>query len=175
MSGNDPYASSTGAGSKPEFGAKPKCGVPHCFLAVMYAAVGAFVAVLCYWATVLAIEIIVMPSIRVPGAPVVSYGAALVLVVTPLIGAQGASLGVAIYLTRIQKRLAAIAVCVGSSIGGFALVGSLWLDDLNRYGLEASAIVLYVPETLFSLFLFLMAIIEIGVLIHHKEHGNGME
>jgi hypothetical protein len=170
MSGYDSSPASTGVRSQKALGTRPKCGIPHGFLAAMYATVGAFVAVLCYWAMVLVMEIGVMPSLRAPGALVVSYGAALVLVVTPLIGAQGASLAIALYLTRTRKRLAAIAVCVGSSVAGLALVGSLWLDDVNRYGMEASAIVLYVPGALFSLFLFLVAIVEIGILIHHRKY-----
>jgi hypothetical protein len=137
-----------------------------CLLISLYAASAAFMAVLCYWAVVLALEIWVMPSLRVPGAPTLSYGAALVLVVTPLVAVQGASFGVAAYLARARKRLAAIMVCVAGSIGGFALLGCLWLGDLNRYGLEPSAIVLCLPGALFSLFAFSVAMTWIP-------HGKG--
>jgi hypothetical protein len=158
MAESNPYESPKAASLYPEFGARPKCQVMDYSVATQFAVISAFTTGLFYVAIALVIENSVLPSLRTPGEPVLSYGA-MAIVILPLMGVLGAFLGVAIYLIRIRKWLAAIAICVMGSLGGLALMGSLWLDQMNRYGLDVSAIVLYVPGIIFSLLLFVVGII----------------
>jgi hypothetical protein len=163
MSGDNPRESSKVAGSEPEYSAESNCRGPACIYAASLAAVGAIAGVLCYLASAIAIETGILPSLRVPGAPVLSYGAMAVLVIAPLMGTLGASLAVVLFLIWIRKRLAAAALCVVASLGGLMVVGGLWSSDLNRYGDDPSAIVLYVPVAVLCLFLLLVAVV-VGAL-----------
>jgi hypothetical protein len=145
-----------------ESGGRPTRGVDRYLIGAACAVVGAIVAVFCYWMMAVGIELGIMPSLRVAGAPVLSYGAEAGLIITPIFGAMGASVGIALYLRRIRRQLAAIVVLIGSSIGGLTVLGGLWSADYSRYGLDPSAVVLYLPGSLFCLLLFLLAVISLG-------------
>jgi hypothetical protein len=157
MPGDHPHESSATAGSQPQCGA----GL-GCVLAVLFGALGAIAGVLCYLAMAIAIETYVVPSLRAPDAPVLSYGAVAVLVIAPLMGALGALLAVAMFLIWIRIPHAAIILCVISSLGGLMIAGGLWSYDLNHYGSDPSALPLYVPVAILCLLLLLIAMI-VGV------------
>jgi hypothetical protein len=87
----------------------------------------------------------VVPQLIEPDSPQLSYGQQFGLVMTPLAGLFGASVGFSLALCRVVGSIMGAASLVFSTLAVGAIVLSLWQSDVARYGRDVSQIVLYAP------------------------------
>jgi hypothetical protein len=113
--------------------------------AIVYSAcIGIFVGAALYVGYGLAFELLVMPSLRTPGAPFLSYGqqAVVLTVIAGLVcGAAGASIALCAFRRWLTSALVVFGVCVPTA----AFVSQCWLDHFAKWGPDPTARILYWP------------------------------
>lgn len=95
----------------------------------------------CYLCYTLSFESLVMPTLRPPGTPVLSYGQQFGIVMLPLAALLGCSAGASFAVMRWWATIAALAFPALIAV----FVTMLWKSSFTCYGADPSDWVLYVP------------------------------
>lgn len=109
------------------------------------AVAGGFVAAIAFVAFATAAAESVLPALRVPGEPILSYGQEAILSLL-LVSAIGESAGAALAALCFRSHaIRPLLLLGGISVAVFALALWLWSISIDSYGHDPSDIIAYLP------------------------------
>ena len=136
---------------------------------IFCSAFGGILGIALYWWTASIVETHVIPNIVVPGQPRLSYGQQFGLCSTPIAAGLGATWGLVLCLACMSRRLLSSAISFVIGAAATEVVFLLWKSDIERYGHDPSALILYVPLLLGSVSLLVWSVCWLCLSVRRRE------